>query len=94
MALKKETNSSKPLQIFVLNDKISPVLDIKTPEPMYFMPDGDIQADILKIPYALYLAGYIFLIVVYVNAFYLISDRKNVKQYFLKIFSRKRKDTI
>lgn len=82
------------IEIFVLNGKISPVLDIKTPDPMYFMPGGDIQADILKIPYALYLAGYIFLIVVYVNAFYLISDRKNVKQYFSKIFSRKRKDTI
>ena len=66
------------------------VFDIKTPDPMYFMPGGDIQADILKISYGLYLAGYIFLIVSYTSAFYLISDRKRVKEIFIKVFKKKK----
>jgi hypothetical protein len=61
------------LQIFVL----------KTQEdPMYFMPNGDIQADILKISYGLYLFLYIALIVVYVNVFHLIADKAAVKALF------------
>ena len=50
-------------------------------DPMYFMPDGDIQADILGISYGLYLTLYIALLLVYVNAFYLIQDRKAVKAF-------------
>ena len=61
------------LQIYVL----------KTQEdPMYFMPNGDIQADILKISYGLYLVLYIALIVTYVNVFHLIGDWATVKAFF------------
>lgn len=63
------------IQIFVL----------KTQEdPMYFMPNGDIQADILKISYGLYLFLYILLIVVYVNAFHIICDKATVNAFFKK----------
>lgn len=56
---------------------------LKTQEdPMYFMPNGDIQADILKISYGLYLLLYIILIVVYVNVFHLIGDKDTVKSFF------------
>lgn len=56
---------------------------LKTQEdPMYFMPNGDIQADILNISYGLYLFLYILLIVVYVNAFHLIGDKAAVKAFF------------
>lgn len=54
-------------------------------DPMYFMPDGDIQAGILKISYGLYLLLYCALIVVYVNAFHLIQDRKTVKAFLGKM---------
>lgn len=58
---------------------------LKTQEdPMYFMPNGDIQADILKISYGLYLLLYIMLIVTYVNVFHLIGDRVAVKALFGK----------
>ncbi len=58
---------------------------LKTHEdPMYFMPDGDIQADILNITYGLYLVLYTALIVVFVNAFYLIDDRKALKAFFTR----------
>ena len=46
------------------------------------MPNGDIQADILKISYGLYLCLYILLIVVYVNVFHLIGDKAAVKAFF------------
>ena len=50
-------------------------------DPMYFMPGGDIQADILGIPYGLYIAIYILFIVIFINAFYgitlLITKKKN-----------------
>ena len=56
---------------------------LKTQEdPMYFMPDGDIQVDILKISYGLYLFLYILLIVVYVNVFHLIGDKDAIKAFF------------
>ena len=61
------------LQIYVLHTQ---------DDPMYFMPDGDIQADILHISYGLYLTLYILLIVIYVNAFHLIDDRATVKKWF------------
>ena len=54
-------------------------------DPMYFMPNGDIQAGILKISYGLYLFLYITLIVVYVNVFYLIGDKANVKTFVQKV---------
>jgi len=51
-------------------------------DPMYFMPNGDIQAGILHISYGLYLFLYILLIVVYVNAFHIIGDWAAVKAFF------------
>lgn len=54
-------------------------------DPMYFMPNGDIQAGILGIPYGLYLPIYIIFLLIYINAFYLVNDRKNVKQFFKKL---------
>lgn len=53
-------------------------------DPMYFMPGGDIQQSILKIPYGLYITLYCVLIIIYVNVFYLIEDRKTVKQFLKK----------
>ena len=53
-------------------------------DPMYFMPNGDIQQNILKISWPLYITLYIVVILVYVNVFYIIEDNKNVKN-FLKI---------
>lgn len=46
-------------------------------DPLYFMPEGDIQ-EILGVPYAVYLLLYISFIIIYTNIFYLIGDRKNV----------------
>ena len=67
---------------------------LKTQEdPMYFMPNGDIQADILKISYGLYLFLYIMLIVVYVNVFHLIGDRATMKAFFGKR-NRKSDETL
>ena len=57
-------------------------------DPLYFMPGGDIQAGILGIPYGLYLFLYIALILIFFNAFYLINDRKNVKNAFGKLFKK------
>ncbi len=53
-------------------------------DPMYFMPDGDIQAGILGIDYGWYLAGYIAVILTYINVTYLIGDRENVKRFLAK----------
>lgn len=64
------------LQIYVLKTQT---------DPMYFMPHGDIQEGILGISYGLYLFLYITLLLIYVNAFYLIQDRENVKGFFRKI---------
>lgn len=63
------------------------VLHIQT-DPMYFMPNGDIQADILRIPYGLYLAGYILVILAFINTAYMIGDRKAVKRFFAGIKRR------
>lgn len=59
------------------------VLKIES-DPMYFMPGSDIQ-EILGIGYGAFLALYIIFIIIYINLFYLIDDRKNVK----KLFKRK-----
>lgn len=64
------------LEIFVLKTQS---------DPMYFMPGGDIQAGILNISYGLYLFLYIALILIYVNAFYLIGDRENVRNGFARL---------
>ena len=61
------------LQIYVLKTQT---------DPMYFMPGGDIQAGILGIDYGLYLFLYIALLLIYINAFYLIQDRAAVKSLF------------
>ena len=60
------------------------ILKIHT-DPMYFMPHGDIQEDILGIDYGLYLAGYISVVLIYINVPYLIQDRENVKAFFGKL---------
>ncbi len=57
-------------------------------DPMYFMPNGDIQAGILQISYGLYLFAYILLIIIYVNAFYLIQDKTTVKNFFNKVLKK------
>lgn len=57
-------------------------------DPMYFMPNGDIQAGILNISYGLYLFLYILLITVYTNAFYLVQDKKTVKNFFNKLLKK------
>lgn len=63
---------------------------LKTQEdPMYFMPDGDIQADILHISYGLYLFLYITLIVVYVSSFHFICDKATVKAFFQKLRTKR-----
>jgi hypothetical protein len=54
-------------------------------DPMYFMPHGDIQEDILGIDYGLYLAGYISVVLIYINVPYLIQDRERVKAFFGKL---------
>ena len=54
------------------------------PDPMYFMPNGDIQADILKMNYGLYLFSYIALIVIYINTAHMLDDRETVRKFFTK----------
>lgn len=46
-------------------------------DPLYFMPGNDVM-DIFGISYGAYLAICIIFMLVYINAFYLIGDRKNV----------------
>lgn len=53
-------------------------------DPMYFMPGGDIQANILNIPWGIYIVLYVVLLIVFINAFYLIADRNTVRQAFHK----------
>lgn len=59
------------------------VLHIQT-DPMYFMPNGDIQADILRINYGLYLFGYIAVILIYINTAHMIGDKENVRKWIAK----------
>lgn len=49
-------------------------------DPMYFMPGGDIQADILHLSYGLYLFLYILVFLVFINVPYLIGDKETVKR--------------
>ena len=53
-------------------------------DPMYFMPNGDIQAGIFGIPYGLYMVVYVAFMLLYFNTFYLIGDRKNIREKFKK----------
>ena len=59
------------------------VLHIHT-DPLYFMPNGDIQAGILRISYGLYLFGYIALILIYINTAHMIGDKETVKKFFAR----------
>ena len=53
-------------------------------DPMYFMPNGDIQAGIFGIPYGVYMVIYVVFLLLFINTFYLINDRKNVKKVFMR----------
>ncbi|MBO5394662.1 MAG: YwaF family protein [Clostridia bacterium] len=46
-------------------------------DPLYFMPNGDIQ-EILGLGSGAYLAVYIIFVLLYINVFYLIGDRKRL----------------
>ena len=61
------------MQIFVLKIHV---------DPMYFMPNGDIQAGILRMDYGLYIFLYIVILLLYINIPYMICDRENVKRFF------------
>lgn len=50
-------------------------------DPMYFMPNGDIQADILKISYGLYIFLYSLLILTYINTAHMLGDRAALKAF-------------
>lgn len=54
------------------------------PDPMYFMPNGDIQAGIFGISYGLYMLIYVAFLLIYINTFYLVGDRKNIRERFKK----------
>ena len=54
-------------------------------DPMYFMPGGDIQADILRISYGLYLFAYIAVIVIYINTAYMLDDKAAVRNFFRRL---------
>jgi len=68
------------------------LLKVQT-DPMYFMPDGDIQADILGISYGLYLFLYILLITLLIVTPYMISERVAVRNFFGKLKSKFIKDS-
>lgn len=70
------------LEIFVLKTPLGTPIYA---DPMYFMPNGDIQAGILGIDYGLYLTAYIALILVYVNSFYLVTFLRNRKRTKLTV---------
>lgn len=53
-------------------------------DPMYFMPEGDIQADILRMDYGLYLTLYIILFLAYVITAHILGDKQKVKAFFAK----------
>ncbi len=55
------------------------------PDPMYFMPNGDIQAGILHISYGLYLALYIVLFLAYVITPYILDDKETFKGFMARL---------
>lgn len=54
------------------------------PDPMYFMPDGDIQAGILRMDYGLYLMLYILVFLAYIIGAHMIGDKQKTKTFFKK----------
>lgn len=54
-------------------------------DPMYFMPNGDIQADILGIGYGLYLFLYTLLISLFILVPHLISERGAVRAFIARL---------
>lgn len=46
-------------------------------DPLYFMPNSDIQ-NLFGLPYPVFLTCYIAFVLIFVNTFYLIGDRKNI----------------
>ena len=54
-------------------------------DPMYFMPGGDIQADILHLSYGLYLFLYVLVFLAFINVPYLIGDKETVKRCLKRI---------
>ena len=54
------------------------LLKIQT-DPMYFMPGGDIQANILRMDYALYIVLYSLVFLIFINVPYLITRKKRNK---------------
>lgn len=54
-------------------------------DPMYFMPGGDIQADILHLSYGLYLFLYILVFLVFINVPYVITARKQMREKDLAV---------
>ena len=59
-------------------------------DPMYFMPGGDIQANILGIDWGIYIVLYFVVMLIYVNSFYLIADKEAV----MKLFKKNKKEEI
>lgn len=57
------------------------VLKIHT-DPLYFMPGGEIQADILKMDYAIYLIAYFALLLIYINVAHILGDKETVRCFF------------
>lgn len=53
-------------------------------DPLYFMPNGDIQAGILRMNWGIYITLYCLFILVYINTFYLIEDKQTLKTIFSK----------
>ena len=51
-------------------------------DPMYFMPNGDIQTGILGISYILYIILYVVFLLLYFNTFYIITERTKIKNIF------------
>lgn len=47
------------------------------PDPMYFMPNNEVQA-VLSVGYVTYILIYFVFLLIYINIFYLINDRKFV----------------
>ena len=55
------------------------VLRIQT-DPMYFMPNGDIQAGILRLDYGVYLFFYVLLLLIYINTPYILANKKQAQK--------------
>ena len=65
------------------------LLEPAFPDPMYFMPGGDIQQDILGVSYGLYLFLYILLIAAFILTPYCIASRHQLKERIGRIVKKK-----